>query len=502
MFSRPSMTSPVLALFIRSLREDARSKLTYLARAGMVGVIILFLFTTIVFSDWSGAPGLDFFRIIVNIQAVFITLAGLSYFASAITEEKEEQTLGLLRMTDLNPLSILLGKSTSRLAGALLLLLAQFPFTLLAITLGGVAHRQIVASYCTLGAYLFFLSNLALLCSVIFARTGPAAFATGGALALTMGVGTAFTFATALAHALPFAQLDMILATGFDASPLSDQVRGNLAAGLGCFLLAWACFDRLCSGRDDASAVRSDVRSWWQRGRFSAGRPRVLALTWKDAHFLHGGRGMLLAKALGYGALLAVVWRNVHSQSPSRALAELGWATVGIMSLALTLELGFAASRCFRVEIDGQTLSSLALAPLTIRGIVQEKTKACMGSALPALCYCVLGGAILVVAGLSSGLDSVAIIPAFVFICMLIAAFAIPQVHFFVNLTAYLSLRMKRGALPLGIAITWITLMVAPFFGFITMGFGFLAYPFACVLVGNSLREKSIALLEQRIAED
>ena len=495
------MTSPVLALFVRSLREDARSKLTYLARAGMVGVIILFLFTTIVFSDWSGAPGLDFFRIIVNIQAVFITLAGLSYFASAITEEKEEQTLGLLRMTDLNPLSILLGKSTSRLAGALLLLLAQFPFTLLAITLGGVAHRQIVASYCTLGAYLFFLSNLALLCSVIFARTGPAAFATGGALALTMGVGTAFTFATALAHALPFAQLDMILATGFDASPLSDQVRGNLAAGLGCFLLAWACFDRLCSGRDDASAVRSDVRSWWQRGRFSAGRPRVLALTWKDAHFLHGGRGMLLAKGIGYGALLAVVWGSLQA-SPGQHVAELGWATVGIMSLALTLELGFAASRCFRVEIDGQTLSSLALAPLTIRGIVQEKTKACMGSALPALSYLVMGGGIITVAGISAGFGPLETTAAFLFICMFIAAFAIPQVHFFVNLTGYLSLRMKRGALPLGIAITWVMLMVAPFFGFITMGFGFLAYPFACVLIGNSLREKSVALLEERIAED
>ena len=58
-----------------------------------------------------------------------------------MAEEKEEQTLGLLRMTGLSPLSILLGKSTSRLCGALLLLAAQFPFTIFAVTLGGRVAR-------------------------------------------------------------------------------------------------------------------------------------------------------------------------------------------------------------------------------------------------------------------------------------------------------------------------------------------------------------------------
>ena len=90
--------------------------------------------------------------------------------------------LGLLRMTDLNPLSILLGKSTSRLCGALLLLAAQFPFTLLAVTLGGVSARQIVAAYLALGAYTFFLCNLALLASVVARRTGQAAASSASCL--------------------------------------------------------------------------------------------------------------------------------------------------------------------------------------------------------------------------------------------------------------------------------------------------------------------------------
>jgi ABC-type Na+ efflux pump permease subunit len=103
----------------------------------------------------------------------------LSYFSSAITEEKEEMTLGLLRMTNLNPLSILLGKSTSRLCGALLLLAAQLPFTLLAVAFGGISTRQIMAAYCTLAAYILLLSNLALLFSVTARRTAAAAFFTG-----------------------------------------------------------------------------------------------------------------------------------------------------------------------------------------------------------------------------------------------------------------------------------------------------------------------------------
>src|SRR6266853_3768221 len=173
------MISPLLALFARSLREDARLKMTYFARVALVGVILLFLLSVRTSYGWGNAPGLQFFGSVVFINCTFIVLAGLSHFASAITEEKEEMTLGLLRMTNLNALSILLGKSTSRVVNALLLLAAQFPFTLLAISLGGVAVRQVVAAYCTLGAFIIFMANLALLASVVCRRTTGAAVVTG-----------------------------------------------------------------------------------------------------------------------------------------------------------------------------------------------------------------------------------------------------------------------------------------------------------------------------------
>src|ERR1017187_1795564 len=78
-------------------------------------------------------------------------------------------------MTDLSPVAILLGKSTSRLVGGLLFLLVQLPFVLLAVALGGVGLLQIAAAYGTLLAYLFLVCNLALLFSVVFRSTTTAA---------------------------------------------------------------------------------------------------------------------------------------------------------------------------------------------------------------------------------------------------------------------------------------------------------------------------------------
>ena len=81
------------------------------------------------------------------------------FFATAITEEKEEGTLGLLKMAGISRVSILLGKSTSRLITAILLFLVQLPFTLLAITLGGVTLGQIFAAYWALLAYMLLVAH-------------------------------------------------------------------------------------------------------------------------------------------------------------------------------------------------------------------------------------------------------------------------------------------------------------------------------------------------------
>lgn len=64
-----------------------------------------------------GAPGLRFFHGISYLNLAFMTLLGLSFFSTSISEEKEEDTLGLMLMAGISPLGILIGKSGGRLAG-------------------------------------------------------------------------------------------------------------------------------------------------------------------------------------------------------------------------------------------------------------------------------------------------------------------------------------------------------------------------------------------------
>ena len=97
-------------------------------------------------------------------------------------------TLGLLRMAGIGPLALLSGKSIPRMFGAVLLLSSQFPFTLLAITLGGVTIHQVTATYYSLLSYTLLLANVALFCSVVSRRTSGAAFATAAAIALFLFV--------------------------------------------------------------------------------------------------------------------------------------------------------------------------------------------------------------------------------------------------------------------------------------------------------------------------
>ncbi|MCA9111104.1 MAG: hypothetical protein KDA52_14225, partial [Planctomycetaceae bacterium] len=132
-------------LLMRALREDASRPRPHLFR--LAGTVLIFLFLIVAHASSRGvsSPGLRFFELISFLNLALIVLAGSSYFATAITEEKEQGTLGLLHLAGVSPLGLLMGKSTSRLISVLLVFLGQLPFALLAITLGGVTAEQIIA---------------------------------------------------------------------------------------------------------------------------------------------------------------------------------------------------------------------------------------------------------------------------------------------------------------------------------------------------------------------
>jgi hypothetical protein len=414
---------------------------------------------------------------------VFIILAGCGWFASAITEEKEDMTLGMLRMTNLNPLSILLGKSTSRLFGALMLLAAQFPFTILAITLGGVSLGQIGAAYCTLGAFLIFLANLALLASVISQRSSGAAGLTIALLILFFAIVPILSFLAHLpAHiglitedalwvtwlgeaaafallASPLTRFQEIFQTGFNDRVFGWQAASNLALGVLCFLVAWGTFNYFCDERSESAPVRANGPR--KQSRITRpSRAWAHALAWKDFYFLTGGKAWVIGKFIIYALPIIGVIMVIWNGDEGRRLMAAGGTAMWISFLLFCIELAFAAASLFKTELQGQTLSTLATLPMSMEKIARQKVMGVLPALLPTVTYFSLG-TLCVLPTLVREMRSTSDDHYFILGLVYLGSQAI----FFLLLTANLSLRIKRGALPLAIAIEFILqfLLVAAF---------------------------------------
>lgn len=461
----------LLALLTRSLRQDARQTRNHVFRLAFVAFIYLSLLIATVTSGMFGAPGLRFFEQIVWLNAFFISCAGIGFFASAITEEKEEETIGLLQMAGLNPLGILLGKSTSRLIQASMLLVVQFPFALLAVTLGGVTPHQIYAAYAALLAYMILLANVALLFSTVCQRGGTAAgmttlmfvfyfampWAAGGLKSDLASVGwnqshwltgSLMSLFDWLTRSSIWDQLVATTQTGFNEPIISTQVITNTLGGLICFVLAWLLFNPFTRSLSSQGVTRGVLLKSTSRVRFlSPGRAWALPLAWKDFQFIGGGYTFAVVKLIVYAALLAVVvYLNTAEGSLATSIrwGEAGEMYVLCMMWAVVIEGCILASRIFHDEVRLLTLSSLLMLPRTVAYLGYSKALGCLLGLLPSLLCLVLGTLLLPNINLEEVTD--ALIEPYLWGVVL-------AVMIFLHLIALLSLFVKWGALPLALVL-------------------------------------------------
>ena len=414
-----------------------------------------------------GAPGLKLFELLSFLNVALMTLAGVSFFATAISEEKEEETLGLLRMAGINPIGILLGKSTSRLIGALLLLLVQFPFTLLAITLGGVTYPQVLASYCSLAAYLILLANAGLLASVVSRRASNASVLTvlmlalyfsAGFLAQSLNAGlsnsgliapggefSSFLLRVAVAcrEASVVSRLLEILKTGFHESAVGVQVISNVALAAVCFLFSWIGFDRFTHQArvmSGAGVTGVDARSRWLSGRIS--RPGKNPLIWKEFQFTTGGPRVQWLKLVGYGLVSGLIYWGAERYY-QYSFAEASYFVVWFLLGVIVLECSLYISRIFHDEWRERTLPILMMLPHSTPWMVYSKGAGCLPALLPAGFWLVVTSLIL-----PTGFETVLlslVLPSRWFYVLIVLLF--------LTLTAFFSLVVRWGALPLAIAV-------------------------------------------------
>jgi hypothetical protein len=385
----------VLALLLRNLQADSRTPWVHAVRVFVIVMVLIQCIGPAHQGPGGQAPGLQFFSSVVWSNAVvLLMLFGVSYFSAPIAEEKEAQTLPLLRMTRLSALSILLGLSTSRLLGVTLLIALQLPFTLLAVTLGGVALEQILAAYLALAAFAMLIAHIGLFASTFCPTTRAAAMLTSTMLivwltlsplcmlARELGVewewiapqgamanGLVNASQVAYAHSI-YGRLEVVMRTDFDGSLVAEQVWSNTGIGLLLFGLTWWGFDRWA--RVTADTVRRPrlvrLLSFPRKDAAKTTLPHgpawsgAWAMAWKDFHFLAGGPAMTLFKFLGYLTLLVtlcVLTGDLRGLRPELILYLLAW----IGSLCLFVELSLVAANVFACELPDQTLSLLAMLP-------------------------------------------------------------------------------------------------------------------------------------------
>jgi hypothetical protein len=221
-------------------------------------------------------------------------------------------------------------------------------------------------------------------------------------------------------------------------------------------------FDRFCTQTGDTVTGPKRLRSKGQR-RLFRWVPRAwsrLPLAWKDFNFMIGGRfGFLVRLALGFAIFFCVSWmifgetRGYYYQSR--------WEIVGAIVLAISgmcagLEVLLQAGRIFGVERKRQTLSSLAVLPWNTGKIIRQKV---LGF-LP----CLFPWIILALAGAAVGWDSLSreIERDLNFADfewaqnrdeLAVIVYVFLQSVLLLAMVVWLSLVMRRGALPASIAL-------------------------------------------------
>lgn len=381
------MFAQTMAFLTRSVRQESRLLSHHVVRGAMVLLALFAFFWQVAATPKLGASGLVLVSKISAYCYYSLTLMGIMYFSLAITEEKEEETLPLLRMTGVRNFTLLIGKSIPRLAIVLLLIMVAAPFLLLSIALGGVVPEQILAMVLGMMCYAFCLSQLGLFCSTI-SRNSQRAVSLTFMLWAVMEFGSWLLTLSAAAckewgfpvfqAASEFMEEHWWRCTMWSASSeylsfvrgdriLHPQMAVHLGLGVGFFLCSWLLFEIMnqASLAHGASASENLNRGIKMRtnGLVSI-RCWDAALAWKSWQFQVGGWLWMLISVVGIPAFsvgIVVVVSVLMDQAfePESCCTTL--ILVGAVSFLIMVARLFG--RVLNLEIHQQTLVSLCMLP-------------------------------------------------------------------------------------------------------------------------------------------
>jgi ABC-type transport system involved in multi-copper enzyme maturation permease subunit len=181
----------------RELRVAARRRATYAIRFfAVLAAVALGLWGVMVLAQ-SGVPpaaqGGRLFTVLATLAFAYCLLIGAVATADCVSEEKREDTLGLLFLTDLKGYDVVLGKLVANSLSGSYGLLAILPVLAIPLMLGGVTGREFWLLALVLLNTMFLSLSVGIFVSSISRDDRKAMFATG-ALLLALTAGPAWVF--------------------------------------------------------------------------------------------------------------------------------------------------------------------------------------------------------------------------------------------------------------------------------------------------------------------
>lgn len=173
---------PQLPVVARELTELAQRKSTYRLRCIGVGIPLFVAIVFLIITQARADSALDLIGSGAELHtALYITLMCVLYLlapalsCSAITTEKEKQTLSLLLISKLSPLSLVLEKICSRMIPLLSLVIGSAPLFGVAFLMGGVTVVDTVGS---IGCLIFVTLQVTTvaICASALMKSGIGAF--------------------------------------------------------------------------------------------------------------------------------------------------------------------------------------------------------------------------------------------------------------------------------------------------------------------------------------
>ena len=149
-----AMWNPIVAKEYRSRMRTWRSPVAMMVYIVLLGGIGWAIFASMVNSTFgpfgsgqAGNYGQQLFLYLVIFQMVMLTFVTPALTASAISGERERQTIDLLFVTRIAPFSIIWGKLLASMSFVLLLLLLSVPIFSLVFLFGGIELDQVLYAF-------------------------------------------------------------------------------------------------------------------------------------------------------------------------------------------------------------------------------------------------------------------------------------------------------------------------------------------------------------------